>query len=273
MSSDSPPRRTRPWIFYGWYIIGLTGVSAVFAGTTSQAFFGVFLRPIEDETGWTRSSIAGAVTLATFVGGGIAVFIGKLADHYGPRFLMTMGVFAYTAGYAGMLLVTQVWHLYIAFFVARMAALQFLAGVVPRTMAVNWFRRRRGRALGFQAMAMPLGGAALAAVAGALIAGGMPWRTVMAIFGFTALALLAIPTTLIVRREPEEMGLLPDGDKELRTEDDASVQQRYRGAEVSWTLTEAVRTRALWFVAALAWIGVSRAGGCQPNLQPGRSPT
>ena len=261
MSSDTPPRRKRPRIFYGWYIIGLTGMSAVFAGTTSQAFFGVFLRPMEDETGWSRSSIAGAVTIATFVGGGIAVFIGKLADRYGPRFLMTAGVFAYTAGYAGMLLVTQVWQLYIAFFMARMAALQFLAGVVPRTMAVNWFRRRRGRALGFQAMAMPLGGAALAAIAGALIAGGMPWRTVMAIFGFTALALLAIPTMLIVRREPEEMGLLPDGDEALHADDDTSVQQRYRGAEVSWTLKEALRTRAMWFVAAGSLIQTMASGG------------
>ena len=261
MSSDAPPRRTQPRFFYGWYIIGLTGVSAVFAGTTSQAFFGVFLRPIEDETGWSRTSIAGAVTIATFIGGGIAVFVGRLADHYGPRFLMTAGVVVYAAGYAGMLLVTQVWQLYIAFFLARMASLQFLAGVVPRTMAVNWFRRMRGRALGFQAMAMPLGGAALAAVAGALIAGGMPWRTVMAIFGFAALALLAIPTALVVRREPEEIGLLPDGDDSLIHEDDVSVQGRFRGVEVSWTLKEALRTRAMWFVAAGSLLQTMASGG------------
>ena len=47
-----PSARKGPRIFYGWYIIGLSGLSAVFAGTTSQAFFGVFLTPIEDETGW-----------------------------------------------------------------------------------------------------------------------------------------------------------------------------------------------------------------------------
>ena len=261
MSSRVPSDQAPPRIFFGWYIIGLTSLSAVFAGTTSQAFFGVFLRPIEDETGWSRTSIAGAVTIATFVGGGIAVFIGRLADHYGPRVLMMIGVFAYATGYTGMLLVSQIWQLYVAFFITRMAALQFLAGVVPRTMAVNWFRRKRGRALGLQATAMPLGGAALAAIAGSLIGAGVPWRIVLAIFGFTALVLLPIPTAFIARREPEEMGLLPDGDDALKTENNITVQERFRGTEVSWTLRETLRTRAMWLVAAGSFLQTMASGG------------
>jgi MFS family permease len=259
MSAPKPPKRPR--IFYGWYIIGLSGASAIFAGTTSQAFFGVFLKPIEDDTGWTRASIAGAVTFATFVGGGISLFIGRLADRYGPRVLMTIGLVIYAAGYAGMLVVTQVWQLYIAFFLARMASLQFLAGVVPRTMAVNWFRRMRGRALGFQAMAMPLGGAVLASVAGAFIANGMPWRTVLAIFGLAALALLAIPTLLITRRQPEDLGLLPDGDIEIPSDDDSTVQVRHRGAEISWTLKETLHTKTMWLIVWGSLLQTMASGG------------
>jgi len=259
MSAPTPPKRPR--IFYGWYIIGLSGVSAVFAGTTSQAFFGVFLKPIEDDTGWTRASIAGAVTIATFVGGGIAIFIGYLADRYGPRVLMTIGVLTYAAGYAGMLLVTQVWQLYIAFFLARMASLQFLAGVVPRTTAVNWFRRMRGRALGFQTMAMPLGGAGLASVAGALIAGGMPWRVVLAIFGLSALAILAVPLPLFMRRQPEDMGLLPDGDAVSHHEDNTSIRAKHQDAEVSWTLQETLRTKTMWLVVWGSMLQTLASGG------------
>ncbi|MDA0799870.1 MAG: MFS transporter [Chloroflexi bacterium] len=259
MSAPKPPKRPR--IFYGWYIIGLSGASAIFAGTTSQAFFGVFLKPIEDDTGWTRASIAGAVTFATFVGGGIAFFIGRLADRYGPRVLMTIGVVIYAAGYAGMLFVTQVWQLYIAFFLARMASLQFLAGVVPRTTAVNWFRRMRGRALGFQTMAMPLGGAILASVAGALIASGMPWRTVLAVFGLGALALLAIPMPLIMRRQPEDMGLLPDGDIAVLSDDDSAVQARNRGGESSWTLKRTLHTKTMWLIVWGSLLQTMASGG------------
>lgn len=259
MSDPTPPKH--PHIFYGWYIIALSGVSAIFAGTTSQAFFGVFLKPIEDDTGWTRAAIAGAVTMATFVGGGIAIFIGYLADRYGPRVLMTAGVFAYAAGYASMLLVTHVWQLYIAFFLARMASLQFLAGVVPRTTAVNWFRRMRGRALGFQTMAMPLGGAVLALVAGALLAAGLPWRVIFAIFGLTALAILAIPLPLIMRRQPEDLGLLPDGDTVTQDESEAPIQTKYRGAEVSWTLKETLQTKTMWFIVWGSMLQTLASGG------------
>lgn len=259
MSAPTPTKRPR--IFYGWYIIGLSGASAIFAGTTSQAFFGVFLKPIEDDTGWSRASIAGAVTIATFVGGGIAFFIGRLADRYGPRVLMTVGVFIYAAGYASMLFVTQVWQLYIAYFLARLASLQFLAGVVPRTTSVQWFRRMRGRALGFQAMAMPLGGAVLASVAGVLIATGISWRTVLAVFGLAAFALLAIPMPLFMRRQPEDMGLLPDGDSEIRATDDASIQARYRGEESSWTLKETLHTKAMWFIAWGSLLQTLASGG------------
>jgi MFS family permease len=259
MSAPKPPKRPR--IFYGWYIIGLSGASAIFAGTTSQAFFGVFLKPIEDDTGWSRASIAGAVTIATFVGGGIAFFIGRLADRYGPRVLMTIGVVTYAAGYASMLFVTQIWHLYIAFFLARMASLQFLAGVVPRTTAVNWFRRMRGRALGFQTMAMPLGGAILASVAGALIADGMAWRTVLAVFGLAALALLAIPMPLIMRRQPEDLGLLPDGDNAVLIDDDSAPQAKHRGAEVSWTLKETLHTKTMWLIVWGSLLQTLASGG------------
>jgi len=261
LTPNAPETPKRPRIFYGWYIIGLSGLSAVFAGTTSQAFFGVFLTPIEDETGWSRTSIAGAVTFATFVGGGIAVFVGRLADRYGPRALMTIGVVVYSGAYAAMLLVSQLWQLYVAYFLARMASLQLLAGVVPRTAAVNWFRRKRGRALGFQQMAMPLGGAGLAALAGALIAAGVDWRTVLASFGIVAFVLLAVPMPLIMRRQPEDLGLLPDGDTEPTSEEDASVQQRHRGTEASWTLRESLRTRAMWFVCVGSLIQTAASGG------------
>ena len=259
--SSIPPEPKRPRIFYGWYIIGLSGLSAAFAGTTSQAFFGVFLKPIEDETGWSRTAIAGAITLATFVGGGIAVFVGRLADRYGPRFLMTLGIVVFSVGYSSMLLVTQVWQFYIAYFLARMAALQLLAGVVPRTAAVNWFRRKRGRALGFQQMAMPLGGAALAALSGALLAAGVEWRNVLAGFGIIAILLLAVPMPLIMRRRPEDIGLLPDGDVATPTDDDVSVQQRHRGDETSWTLREALRTRAMWLICIGSAIQTAASGG------------
>jgi sugar phosphate permease len=253
--SASPQRGKRPRVFYGWYIIALTGLAGAFAGGTSQAFFGLFVKPIEAEFGWNRTTIAGAITSATLLAGLTSALVGKLADKQGPRLLMTVGVALYGLAYLGMTLITQVWHLYLAYIVSRVAALHLMSGVVPRTAAVNWFRRMRGRALGFQTTAMPLGGAALAALVGALMAAGLDWRTVLASFGAVAMVLLLVPILLFIRRRPEDMGLLPDGDLELSDEDpddgaDGSAPGLRASAEpeISWTLQQALRTKAIWLI-------------------------
>ncbi len=263
------PGTHRPRIFYGWYIIALTCVSSLFAGGTSQAFFGVFVRSIEADTGWTRTTIAGAITTATFLGGATSWVAGAMADRYGPRGLMTIGVAAYAMGYLGMGLVGAPWQLYPAYISVRLSALHLLSGTVPRTAAVNWFRRMRGRTVGFQTMAMPLGGALLAALAGALLGMGMGWRTVFMLYGGAAAALLLVPTPLLMRRSPEDMGLLPDGD--LAPEPGAPTASttqwaRGKGPERAWSLREAVRTRALWMVAAAMMLYTWASGGISFHL-------
>jgi MFS family permease len=267
--SSSPSPAKRPRIFYGWYIIGLTGLAGIFAGGTSQAFFGIFVPSIEEDTGWSRTSIAGVITLATFIGGGLSIAIGALADRYGPRVLMTLGAATYAAGYMSMLWVVEIWHLYIAYSVARLAALQALSGVVPRSATINWFRRMRGRALGLQTMAQPLGGALLGAISGTLLTLGVEWRTVLFVIGLTALTLLLVPLPLIIRRQPEDMGMLPDGNVQPPSEDVPSKQapgSRSREPEVSWTLREAMRTKALWMVAFGTLLNTMASGGISFNL-------
>jgi sugar phosphate permease len=266
--SASPQRGKRPRVFYGWYIIALTGLAGAFAGGTSQAFFGLFVKPIEAEFGWNRTTIAGAITSATLLAGLTSALVGKLADKREPRLLMTVGVALYGIAYLGMTQVTQVWHLYVAYIVSRVAALHLMSGVVPRTTAVNWFRRMRGRALGFQTTAMPLGGAVLAALVGALLAAGIDWRTVLASFGAVALVLLLVPIALFVRRQPEDMGLLPDGDREESIEDldgegDGLARGRRAAAEpeISWTLRQAVRTKAIWLIGFGVLIQAVASGG------------
>lgn len=255
-------------MFYGWYIVAVTGLAGAFAGGTSQAFFGLFVKPMEDEFGWNRTAIAGVITSATLAAGLTSALVGRLADRQGPRLLMTIGVALYGLAYLGMTQVTQVWHLYVAYMIARVASLHLMSGVVPRTAVVNWFRRMRGRVLGFQTTAPPLGGAALAALAGALLAAGFNWRSVLASFGAVALVLLLVPIALFIRRQPEDMGLLPDGDLEPAADEPAAsgrpVARGRRGGaapEISWTLQQALRTKAIWLIGFGTLLQASASGG------------
>lgn len=249
-------------IFYGWYILGVTGLAGIFGGATSQAFIGVFVKDIEADTGWDRTVVAGAVTIATFLSGASAALFGRVADRRGPRFLMSAGAIIYGLAYLGMGLVSQAWHLYIVYLAARLTSINLLFGVVPRVAVVNWFRRKRGRALGINQMSQPLGGAMLALVAGALLAGGVGWRTVFMIFGGACLMLVLVPAAVVMRQHPEDMGLLPDGDAVTpSTPGELNAARRNVLPEDSWTFREAIGTTSFWAITVGMLTSTWASGG------------
>ena len=133
--------------YYGWLIMGMAAVGT-FAGTgLSQVVIGGIQDFILDDTGWNRRSLALAVTAGTWLSGLIGPLMGYLADRLGPRWLMAMG--AALVGIAFFILAGA--HNFGLFFgvyvVGRSMSNTTLIGIVPRTAAVNFFRRRRNIAL------------------------------------------------------------------------------------------------------------------------------
>ena len=206
--------RKRPKIYYGWWVLGVTMMVALMSSVSSQFFVGVMLPFIQEDTGWSRTSITGAVTLGSMTAGLGAPLFGRLADRYGPRILSSVGLVVMVASVFAIGGAVHLGMFYLAYIVGRAISQNTLTGVVPRTTAVNWFRRMRGRALGMVQMSLPLGSAALALIAQAMIGSGLSWRSVYFILGAFILAVLLPPILLVLRRRPEDMGLLPDGDTE-----------------------------------------------------------
>jgi MFS family permease len=253
--------RWLPWlprVYYGWYVLGVTMIGAFFAAGLSQLFMGVLLKPIAAETGWSRTAISGAITAGTLTGGFIAPLVGRLADRYGPRVLASTGVLLLAGAMVAVANAAYLWQFYLAYVVGRSISQNTLSSVVARTTAVNWFRQMRGRALGMTQMALPLGGSFLAMVAQLLMNRGVEWRDILLIFAALAVVATFLPTVLVLRRRPEDLGLLPDG----ATEPEASAMMRTPQVadEQAWTLSEAIRTPVLWLLIAAVSIGVSANG-------------
>jgi MFS transporter, OFA family, oxalate/formate antiporter len=243
----TPPTRA-PRIFYGWYVLGVAMLAAFLAAGSSQLFMSIMLKPMTDEFGWSRTATTGAITLGTIVAGLVAPGFGRLADRHGPRVLMTLGALLLGGAYLALAHLGELWQFYAVYVAARGLTSPMLTGVVPMTAATNWFRRMRGRALGFVAMATPLGGAVLA-FGGELIIERAGWQTVFMAFAGLTLTVLVVPAAVLLRRTPEEMGLLPDG-APSPTPAEQAVQVTARGGEQSWTLAEALRTPTLWLITA-----------------------
>jgi sugar phosphate permease len=238
----------QPRIFYGWYIIAVGMAGAFLSSGTSQLFMSIMLKPLTAEFGWSRTAATGAISTGTILAGLLALPFGTLADRYGPRVLTSLGALVTAAAYALITTFTSLWEFYAFFVIARVVSTNTVSSVTPRTAAVNWFRRFRGRVLGLLSMSTPLGSSLLAIVA-QLIMERHGWRIVFMGFAVAMLLLQALPAALILRRRPEDLGLRPDGDQWVAATADSSGQSPV-AEEFSWTVKEAICTPALWYLIA-----------------------
>lgn len=252
-------------MFYGWYIVAVILAAGTFAGPTSQSFIAILVPHITEDTGWSRTSLAGAVTFAGIMAGITAPFVGHLADRYNPRILMSIGVVVLGGSYLLMANVAAIWQFYLGYFVVRGLGQNLVSGVVPRTVVVNWFRRMRGRTIGMVHTAHPVGTFLMAPAALLVINAGWGWRSVWLVMGVAVLVLLLIPVWFVVRGTPEEMGLRPDGD--AAPIPGSAEAARVARPEYSWSLGAASRTSSFWLLMIAILLG-NIGGGGLPFLMP-----
>ncbi len=251
-----------PGIFYGWYMVAIASVCGMMAAGISQLYMGSILPTIVADTGWKHSAVTGALAIGTILGGLLAPFAGAMADKYGPRGPVTVGALVLAAGYTIMGLGQTLVVFYLGYCAARMAAQGALGASVIRTIPVNWFRQKRGRAMGIVMMAVPIGAASSAMIGQWALLAGYSWRQVA--FGMAALTLLlaALPALLIMRKSPESLGLLPDGapqpETDLQTGPSASNLQAAQ--EFDWNLRLALKTRSLRLLIVASVLGITANG-------------
>src|SRR5215831_17845014 len=76
--------RPRRQIHDAWIVLG-AAVFVVFCTSGLRGSFGVFIKPLEAEFGWTRSMLSGVASLSLLLWGATGPVVGYLADRWGPR--------------------------------------------------------------------------------------------------------------------------------------------------------------------------------------------
>jgi MFS family permease len=245
--------------FYGWVIVVIVMLAGVLAAGVSNITMAVVLKPISDDLGWSRSLTAAAVTMGALFGGVLSPLFGPLADRLGPRLLLPAGGALVGLLAIGVSLSTEPWQFYATFVPARALTEFLLCGMIAFTAVANWFYVKRPRAMGLVAMATPLGSAVLSVVYQFFVM-HYGWRSAFLALGISLWVLVVVPGLIFLRRQPEDLGMLPDGFAHAPTEETISVESR-SDLEFSWDRGDAARTAALRLLVTGAFLAAIGTGG------------
>ena len=239
-------------IYYGWVIVaGLLCSSAVITamgGVNS----GQFIKPMTEELGIGQTWFGWAQTARLLTFAGSSWVIGRVIDSRGARLPMVGAGLVMGLVLVGLSQASEGWHVVALFGIAGLTGLQGAGGNLYNSVPLSrWFVRKRGRAMSIAFLGTPIGIFIFAPMTQWLI-DTRGWREAwlaLAVIGPLVISVVALG---VIRRAPEDLGLLPDGDEALSPE--AGSPSRPAGgasSECSFTRAEAVRTPTFRWLAAV----------------------
>ena len=248
-------------VFFGWWLVGIAVVLLTLMAVSVFQGLGTFLVALQSEFGWSRTVLSGAFSLSRAQGAVIGPIEGWLIDKVGNRRMILLG---YLLMAFGFLLFSQVgnssfwdvgvfrlesgvWQFYISFITISLGS--GIGGwLAIMALLNNWFVRQRSLAIATSMSGIHLGGLLVPVLALGIELYGFRWTT----FGIAVfLAALILPVFTVLRDRPEDVGMLPDGDRaggRRPAERSPTQSAAADDDEPEFTAMQALRTRAFWIL-------------------------
>ena len=211
---NNPPQNTnrnKPRFYYGWFIVfgyllsGIAGSGAILWG------FQVFVNPMAEDLGWSKSTIFSITVFRTVIMGVLLIFLSRLMDQKKwPPIVMSISSVIFALSIMALGSVNEYWQYFLFAVVFGSIGLAGAGGQLYQALVPKWFVKYRGKAIAFGSAGTALGAFIYPTLANILI-DSYGWRFAWVIVGIITLILL-LPISLLIRRSPEDLGLLPDGD-------------------------------------------------------------
>src|SRR5438093_4687028 len=185
-------------LFYGWVIVG-SGIVVTCIGVGAMLSLTIFLQPMSEAMGWSRTGISTAA-LINWICMGLGAFVwGALSDRFGTRAVVLAGGILLGLGLVTASRAATLGQFQILFgVIVGLAAGSFYTPMTATT--TRWFTRHRSLAVALVSAGLSLGSATAAPLARWLIT-SYDWRTAMLVLGDLAW-LVIIPSALLVREPP-----------------------------------------------------------------------
>ena len=241
--------------YYGWVVVGASGTAVFARMAPAITTLTVFIYPMSQELGWSRTLIAGAVSAGALSSMALSPAIGWAIDRYGSRPVLVAGVLTVGASMTSLAWATMPVTFYVAYAAGRVV-FHTAAPIGAATVASRWFIRMRGRAVGVIFLCGAMGGVVFTMLAAVVIDNhgvAAAWISL----GIVTLAVALLPNLLLVAERPENLGLMPDGDGRGRShpnplpEGEETLTPGPEGD--SWTARDAMRTASFWILVVMGF--------------------
>ncbi|MDP6667004.1 MAG: MFS transporter [Dehalococcoidia bacterium] len=242
---------TRTPFFYGWAVVVASGSTLFVRNAAATLTIAVFVFPMSEDLGWSRTLIVGASAAAGVAAMFVSPLAGWVLQRFGARALMSWSVLLLGAVILSLRWTTNPITFYLLFGIGRLmfsAPLQIGAA----TTAARWFVRLRGRSNSMLGVTHSLGMGLFPLSAQLFMnANGGDWRMAWFWLGISVWVIALPLTLLVVVNRPEDVGLTPDGDESPTGNGGESSTPTAAEREVQWTLKEAMKTPTMWTLAVV----------------------
>ena len=188
---------------YRWVILS-AGFLVLFFGSGSRFTFGLVLKPMSEELGWSRSTLTLGIAAFMLVSAVSLPVVGRLVDRHSLRAIMGVGA---VVGALGILLMGQVrepWQLFVVYGIVYAVGSAGISNPAVGVMISRWFDRRRGIAVSAAVSGGAIGQLVIIGLLAAFLA-TLGWRTAFTALGIISMAVLAPVVFFAVRSRPDSL--------------------------------------------------------------------
>lgn len=248
-------------LYYGWVMLFIVSLTEMFSWGILYYAFTVFLRPMQTSLGWSTTELTGAFSLALLCSSGAALPIGYWLDRHGARWLMTLGSCVASLLVLAWAAVENLALFYLIWIGIGLAMATVLYDPAFALVA-TWFRQQRARALTILTFIAGFASVIFVPLAQWLIQ-VQGWRMALVILALL-LAAITIPLhALVLRRRPEDLGLVPDGIAISTSTASAHMVQ-----ETSIPTKAALRESTFWWITTAFTLSTFTVGAVVVHLLP-----
>jgi sugar phosphate permease len=227
--------------FYGWRIVAAGGALQFLQSLLLNQAFGAYVAVLVEERGWSKTALSGAAALKSTESAVLGPVLGWMIDRFGSQGMIRAGIILFGIGFMLLSQIDSLATFYAAFVILALGSSMCSNFAVSVTI-IQWFEKRRARALSMMQFGSALGGMFVVLVGLSIQTFG--WRVTAFASGVIAIV-VGWPLARMIRSRPEDHGETIDGLPPAPKD----AQPSESNVERAFSAREALRTSAFWLIS------------------------